>query len=410
LATLALPFQSIVVWALTSAAVAVGAAFGYLVVASTDREASFADALTRIDGRNYRHIIEDGYSYQVDKPSLIAFFPSYPLAVRSLARITRASTSMAQLGVANACGLGAFLVMGTYLRERSRASLSLSPSRVGEAHVTEDQAVAVYPILAMAVFPTTFFFRMGYSESTFLFLAILSLWLIVRAAPLTVVALVVGLATATRPVGVALLLPLAWYACASATSGRSAVLRLAYALPLGCWGMLGFMFFQYLEFGQPFAFALTQTYHRMRPMSTAGDKWLALFSWEPIRDTYNPASPGYWQTLYYYPTRLFSLEFANPIYFVGAAALVALGARKQWLTRYELLLAVPLLAIPYFTRAYEMRMLSQARFAAVVFPVYIVVGHLLARVPPAVAGALLALSGLMMGLYAALFAAGYPFL
>jgi hypothetical protein len=170
------------------------------------------------------------------------------------------------------------------------------------------------------------------------------------------------------------------------------------------------MLFQYATFRQPFAFALTQTYHRMRPMAPASDKWLALFSWEPIRDTYNPASPGYWLTLHYVPSPLFSLEFANPIYFIGAGALVALGIWKRWLTTYEILLAVPLLAIPYFTRAYEMRMLSQARFAAVVFPVYIVMGQLLARMPLVVSAALLALSGLMMGLYAALFAAGYPFL
>jgi hypothetical protein len=170
------------------------------------------------------------------------------------------------------------------------------------------------------------------------------------------------------------------------------------------------MLFQYCKFGQPFAFALTQKYHRMRPLGTTSDWILSLLSWEPIRDTYNPASPGYWQALHYSPSRLFSLEFANPIYLVGFAALIVLGAWKRWLTTYEVLLAVPLLAISYFTRAYEMRMLSQARFAAVVFPAYIVLGQLLARMFPAVAASLLALSGLLLGIYAALFAAGYPFL
>lgn len=108
--------------------------------------------------------------------------------------------------------------------------------------------------------------------------------------------------------------------------------------------------------------------------------------------------------------RRLSLEFANPIYLAGTTALIALGAWKRWLTSYEILLAVPLIAMSYFLRAYEMRMLSQARFMVVVFPAYIVMGNLLARMPPVIANSLLALSGFMMGVYAALFAAGYPFL
>ena len=81
--------------------------------------------------------------------------------------------------------------------------------------------------------------------------------------------------------------------------------------------------------------------------------------------------------------------------------------RRRWLTSYQILLAVRLLAIPYVTRAYEFTMQSQGRFAAVVFPVYIVLGQLLARLPTAVAVALLALSGFLMAAYAALFATGH---
>jgi hypothetical protein len=137
---------------------------------------------------------------------------------------------------------------------------------------------------------------------------------------------------------------------------------------------------------------------------------MSLLTWEPIRDTYDQFSPGYWRALYDMKSTLFSMEFANPIYLIGTASLVVVGALKRWLTSYEVLLSIPLLVIPYATRAYEMRMLSQGRFAAAVFPVYIVLGHLLARMPTAVAVSLLAFSGLMMGIYAALFAAGYPFL
>jgi hypothetical protein len=43
----------------------------------------------------------------------------------------------------------------------------------------------------------------------------------------------------------------------------------------------------------------------------------------------------------------------------------------------------------------------------VAFPVYLVLGRLLARMPPALAGLLCALAGLVLAVYAALFAAGY---
>jgi hypothetical protein len=404
-------------WAVTTAAVVAGAIFGNGFVKS-DGSPGFLDSLARIDGQNYRHIAENGYAYQPNAPSNVAFFPAFPLAARWLARATGLGTVPAQLLVSNVCCVTAFLLMGAYLQRRVAPEHGVrldSTSGIDSAHVLAGDSrrprdVSGYALLAMGLLPTTIFFRMAYTESMLLCLAILSLYGIVRAWPLPVVALVVGLATAVRPVGVALLLPLFWYAWRGSDSRRQVAYRLAYALPLGCWGLVAYMLYLYLDFGQPLAFALTQEHHRMRPAGTMEDKLLSLLSWEPIRDTYNPLSPGYWQALHYSPSRLFSLEFANPIYLIGTAALIAWGAWKRWLTTCEILLAVPLLAIPYFTRAYEMRMLSQARFAAVVFPAYIVLGHLLARMPLVIAGALLALSGLFMGLFAALFAAGYPFL
>jgi hypothetical protein len=106
-------------------------------------------------------------------------------------------------------------------------------------------------------------------------------------------------------------------------------------------------------------------------------------------------------------TALFSLQFANPIFMIGAAMLIALGSWRKWLTEYEISISIPLLLIPYLTRGYEMRMFSQGRFAAVVFPVYIALAHLLKRLPPAMVIAIFGFSAFLMGTYAALFAAGY---
>ena len=58
---------------------------------------------------------------------------------------------------------------------------------------------------------------------------------------------------------------------------------------------------------------------------------------------------------------------------------------------------------------YEMYLAGAARFAAVVLPAYLVLGHLLCRAPVALAGALLGLAGFLLGTYAALFASWHRF-
>jgi hypothetical protein len=393
-------------WAITSAAVFAGAWFGDCFV-KTEKPWSFVDSLARVDGQNYKQIIEKGYDYKDNSPSLVAFFPAFPLASWGLARVSGLDTVPAELIVSNACCLAAFLLMGAYLTRRKASSRS---PRTSPVDVEGGKRVASYALLAMGLLPTTFFFRMAYTESMFLCATVAAMYGIARGWKLPIVALIVGLATAVRPVGVALVLPLVWYVWQTSVSKRQLVWRLAYAIPFGCWGLLAYMAYQYWKFDEPLAFALTQEYHRIRPPGTLGDKVMSLLSWEPIRDAYDRSSVGYWRTLFDMKCALFSMEFANPIYLIGTASLVVVGALKRWLTSYEVQLSIPLLVIPYATRAYEMRMLSQGRFAAVVFPMYIVLGHLLARMPTAVAVSLLAFSGLMMGIYAALFAAGYPFL
>jgi len=54
-------------------------------------------------------------------------------------------------------------------------------------------------------------------------------------------------------------------------------------------------------------------------------------------------------------------------------------------------------------------MVSQARYASVVFPTHIVMGHPLAHLPKPVSGYLRFCSGSLMGAYAALFGLWYFF-
>jgi hypothetical protein len=131
-----------------------------------------------------------------------------------------------------------------------------------------------------------------------------------------------------------------------------------------------------------------------------------LASAEPVWAHYDPGSRSYWARYDSLPAWQ-SLEFANPIIFVGAAVLIGLGAWRKWLTWNETLLGSLLLLIPYLTRSYEMAMAGHGRFAAVAFPIYIVLGELLARSPKWLALGVLGVFAFYKVMYTALFVAGY---
>jgi hypothetical protein len=68
-----------------------------------------------------------------------------------------------------------------------------------------------------------------------------------------------------------------------------------------------------------------------------------------------------------------------------------------------------LLLIPLWLQAGRTCMFSQARFAAVIFPVYIVLGHLAIRWGMVVTAAFLSVCAVLLCLYSAMFASWYWF-
>jgi hypothetical protein len=104
---------------------------------------------------------------------------------------------------------------------------------------------------------------------------------------------------------------------------------------------------------------------------------------------------------------VFNLYFANPIYFAGTILAVATGAVKGWLNRFEVALAVALVAVPYLAHNYETTMMATGRYMTTVVPTYLVLGYLLRRLPIAVTVGLAALSAFLLGAYSAMFGMGY---
>src|SRR5262249_38423394 len=131
-----------------------------------------------------------------------------------------------------------------------------------------------FVLLALGLFPTTFYFRMAYTESLFLFEVILVLYGLRRGWRPWIVAAVIGLATATRAQGVALLVPFTWNVWQRSETWKGFLLRGTLLFPASCWGLAAYMVYLYLDFGNPLAFAQTQKHWYARPDLPVAEKLL----------------------------------------------------------------------------------------------------------------------------------------
>jgi Mannosyltransferase (PIG-V) len=346
-------------------------------------------ALDRWDGAYYRDIARDGYHYDPSKQGVVAFFPAYPLLIRAGVLLTGARVEIAAVVIAHLLTALSCILLHAYARLR-----------------LADVRMAGLAVLGFAVLPTTVFFRLGYSESTFFFFVVLFLLGLERGWSWIVLALITGAATATRSPGVALLPPLLLEIWRRHPTRRMFLPRAALAVPLACWGLLAFVGYQWHAFDEPLAFAKIQ-----KNWGGIGgefkDTLVPLATYEPGWGTYVPGSPRHWQQSEFHDRAVFSIRFANPIFFTGTLLLVLFGAWRGLLHSREWLLALALLAIPYFTRGYTGSMGSFGRFAAVVVPVYIVSGWLLAKMPAWLTGLIVAACTIWLCVYAMLFTAGW---
>jgi hypothetical protein len=401
------------VWYFTMLCVLSGVLLTTMFIQREPAERIGPDVLERVmrfDALHYRSIVTSGYQYEEGRRSSVAFFPAYPLMCRLLA-LTGVGTTEAMLIVANGMLVGCVILFAIYLHSR--------PGSVTNCPVAFE-GLSSWAVVAFLLLPPTFFLRMPYAESSFCFFALLTLYGLSNRWPLVLVCLLAGLATATRPVGVAVSAAVWLHVLVSHWNHsdrtawirlRQSVLALTWVVPLSCWGLVLYALYLWWNYDAPFAFAQTQAHWNYLAPRGDGfwDKTGSLLTLEPIRGVFDHGSTRWWVKGEDHSNPLFSLLFWNPIYFLATWLIVGLGLAKRWLTGPEVVMSVMLLLIPYLTRSYEMSMASHARFSAVVLPQYVVIGRILVSLPPSIAGSLCGLSGLMLGLWTALFSAGYRF-
>lgn len=375
--------------ALVLAAVAFGRTFLQSSPTTPEDRGRFLSSLVVWDGGWYSAIAEHGYDFNPNGPSRAGFFPGYPMATAAVRLLLGCDTNLALVVTSNLALAVCFVLFYQYSLRR-----------------LADERAAQFALAAFAFFPPTFFFRMGYSESLLALAYIAFLVAIERNLPTLVPALCCGLATAIRPTGIALLPALALYTWKTHPHWRDRLLALPVYLWVGCWGINVYCTYLGTEFGEPTAYVTSQSYWRMR---VANSHWTPLWhavTFQSFVEIAKPDSPYFWAN--YFPHNpLFSITLANPVVVLIASGLLILGICRRWLTIYEFTSGMMLVAIPYVARAHDAILQGEARYMAVVVPIYLVMGLQLHRLNEAVATAIVACAAFLLGAYSAMFGTWY---
>jgi hypothetical protein len=334
------------------------------------------------DGEHYVALAAGGYLQPPEQVSP-AFFPLYPLLMRSFAELFGGPVTW-----------GALSVWGPLI------SLSALPFALFFVYrIAEDgwdTGVARGAVLALAFFPTAFFLNAAYTESLFLALSAGSLWAARVRKDLLLACLLAGLATATRNVGVFLLAPLAyeWFRNRELYNWRGLYLALAPS------GLFAYAAYLWLRFGDPLLFYTDQQKWGREP---AGPVATAATAWQSaVEGSGRLLGPALWSNpslanLADHLARAANLY--NLLFFLFALAVLLAGLRDlpPDLALYAFLLVLPaaLFGTP------QSPLMGAPRYVLVAFPLFIVLGLLAKNRPVFLAG--LAFSTLLSLVFCALF-------
>lgn len=310
------------------------------------------------DGEHYLSVAEDGYLEPPFSASP-AFFPLYPLLMRALTELFGGPVSQ-----------GTLSVWGILISLVSLLFALWFVYRITEEGWGEGAARGA--VLTLAFFPTAFFFNAVYTESLFLALSAGAVWAVKVRRDLLLACLLAGLATATRNVGVLLLIPLAyeWWRERHTLGWRAAYLALAPT------GLLAYAAFLWWRFGDPMLFLSEQAKWERGftgPLSILDDAFGLAFA--SLRALFDPASyePFGVESLFYV---LSSTNYLYSLLFLlFAYTVLSLGVR--WLSADLALYGFALVLVSVFFATPWNPLMSMPRFVLVAFPVFVALGILL---------------------------------
>lgn len=193
------------------------------------------NSFLRYDSNHYRTIATNGYV-----PMETAFFPLYPLLVKGVSYASGASISVSLFIVSFGFLIASAIVLAYWLRfELKLRKSKLSPWAV---------------MGLIALFPTSFYMALGYSESLFVFVTISALFAY-RKGNYWLAAIAVIFVTATRVQGGALAIFFLLDYLFNRKWSEWKKLLPVVAAPLG---LIAYMVYLWLTFGNPFEFVAAQ--------------------------------------------------------------------------------------------------------------------------------------------------------
>lgn len=196
---------------------------------------SFHTTFLKYDGDHYKNIATDGYT-----PLDAAFFPLYPLLTSVVSMLAHTSVSTSLFIVSFAFLIASAIILIYWLRfELQQRQSKLSPWSI---------------IALIAIFPTSFYLALAYTESLFIFLTISSLFAF-RKGHYWIAALCVACATATRVQGGVLAI---FFLLQYLTSRQWADWRKLVPVVAAPIGLIGYMVYLAFTFGNPFEFIAAQ--------------------------------------------------------------------------------------------------------------------------------------------------------
>ncbi len=334
------------------------------------------------DGEHYVALAAGGYLQPPEQVSP-AFFPLYPLLMRSFAGLFGGPVSW-----------GALSVWGTLISLLALPFALFFVYRIAESGW--DAGVARGAVLALAFFPTTFFLNAAYTESLFLALSAGSLWAARVRGYLLLACLLAGLAAATRNVGIFLLAPLVyeWFRNRDLYRWRGLYLALAPS------GLVAYAAYLWLRFGDPLLFYTDQQKWGREP---AGPIATAVKAWRSAAEgaarLLDPALLSDPSLANLANHLAGAANLYNLLFFLFALVVLLAGLRDlpPDLALYAFLLVLPaaLFGTP------QSPLMGAPRYVLVAFPLFIVLGLLAKNRPVFVAG--LFLSTVISLLFCALF-------
>ncbi|MHB1711271.1 MAG: mannosyltransferase family protein [Acidimicrobiales bacterium] len=261
--------------------IALGVVLGHLVVVTfpgamqhsrlgTLSSGTWLGTFDRWDAAYYTTIAAHGYP--TDPQRLRAFFPGYPLIMRSVYDLAGGALAYSQAGC---------LVSWTALVLSALLLYRLVDDRFGSR-------AALVSVVLLCWFPTSCFLLAPYSEALFILEILMTVTLADRGAWWSA-AMVGGYASATSPEGLVLALAIG----VAAIAAHRGVWRASRYTLLGTWGLAAYSIFLDIRFGDPLSYVTEQRdWHRVTglPFANVVENIGAI---RHVMDERGPVPPAY---------------------------------------------------------------------------------------------------------------------